>query len=81
MIGATNRIDAIDSALRRPGRFDREFFFPLPDRTARHAILNIHVRDWHPPLTEELQKELTEITNGYCGADIKVRFLKALSTH
>ena len=42
VIGATNRPDAIDSALRRPGRFDRELLFPLPDASARKSILEIH---------------------------------------
>lgn len=42
VIGATNRPDAIDPALRRPGRFDRELVFPLPDVEARRAILKIH---------------------------------------
>ena len=38
VIGATNRIDAIDPALRRPGRFDREFMFPLPSREVREIV-------------------------------------------
>ena len=42
VIGATNRPDAIDPALRRPGRFDRELLFSLPDANARAAILSIH---------------------------------------
>ena len=42
VIGATNRPDAIDPALRRPGRFDRELLFPLPDAAARAEILKIH---------------------------------------
>ena len=42
VIGATNRPDAIDPALRRPGRFDRELLFPLPDAVARREILDIH---------------------------------------
>lgn len=41
VIGATNRIDAIDPALRRPGRFDRELYFPLPCYTARKEILSV----------------------------------------
>lgn len=39
VIGATNRIDAIDPALRRPGRFDRELYFPMPNNLARKEIL------------------------------------------
>ena len=42
VIGATNRPDAVDPALRRPGRFDRELVFPLPDSSARSSILDIH---------------------------------------
>ncbi|RVE62455.1 hypothetical protein OJAV_G00157590 [Oryzias javanicus] len=57
VIGATNRLDSIDPALRRPGRFDREFLFGLPDREARKEILKIHTKQWTP--------------QPYCGADIK----------
>ena len=42
VIGATNRPDAVDPALRRPGRFDRELLFPLPDAAARASILDIN---------------------------------------
>jgi SpoVK/Ycf46/Vps4 family AAA+-type ATPase len=45
---ATNRIDSIDPALRRPGRFDREFLFGLPSRDTRREILEIHTRAWSP---------------------------------
>ncbi|CAK8575827.1 unnamed protein product [Lathyrus sativus] len=71
LIGATNRIDAIDGALRRPGRFDREFNFPLPGCEARAEILNIHTRKWKHPPPEELKKELAASCVGYCGADLK----------
>uniref|UniRef100_A0A3Q2XF29 ATPase family AAA domain-containing protein 2 n=1 Tax=Hippocampus comes TaxID=109280 RepID=A0A3Q2XF29_HIPCM len=71
VIGATNRLDSIDPALRRPGRFDREFLFNLPDRTARKHILQIHTRDWSPKLSEPFVDELAEKCVGYCGADIK----------
>jgi SpoVK/Ycf46/Vps4 family AAA+-type ATPase len=47
VIGATNRPDAIDPALRRPGRFDRELYFPLPARSARRKILQIHTDKWY----------------------------------
>lgn len=43
VIGATNRIDAIDPALRRPGRFDRELFFPLPSKTVSLCALNYNI--------------------------------------
>lgn len=48
VIGATNRLDTIDPALRRPGRFDRELRFSLPDLQARQQILAIHTRKWQP---------------------------------
>ncbi|XP_024147335.1 ATPase family AAA domain-containing protein 2B [Oryzias melastigma] len=71
VIGATNRLDSIDPALRRPGRFDREFLFSLPDKKARKQILKIHTRDWNPKLSEPFLDELAEKCVGYCGADIK----------
>uniref|UniRef100_A0A672S114 ATPase family AAA domain-containing protein 2 n=1 Tax=Sinocyclocheilus grahami TaxID=75366 RepID=A0A672S114_SINGR len=71
VIGATNRLDSIDPALRRPGRFDREFLFNLPDKKARKHILEIHTRDWSPKLAEPFIDELAEKCVGYCGADVK----------
>ena len=73
VIGATNRPDAIDPALRRPGRFDREFYFALPNREARRKILNIHTDGWQPPLDEAFKDELSGMTKGYGGADLRVR--------
>ncbi|XP_073186305.1 ATPase family AAA domain-containing protein 2 isoform X7 [Lepidochelys kempii] len=71
VIGATNRLDSIDPALRRPGRFDREFLFTLPDKEARKEILKIHTRDWTPKPLDAFLEELAEKCVGYCGADIK----------
>ncbi|XP_062044016.1 ATPase family AAA domain-containing protein 2 isoform X1 [Lepus europaeus] len=71
VIGATNRLDSIDPALRRPGRFDREFLFTLPDKDARKEILKIHTRDWNPKPLDTFLEELAENCVGYCGADIK----------
>ncbi|KAJ9615621.1 TAT-binding protein-like protein 7, AAA ATPase [Cladophialophora chaetospira] len=71
VIGATNRPDSIDPALRRPGRFDREFYFPLPNTEARKAIIDIHTKGWDPPLPEDTKKELAEQTKGYGGADLR----------
>ncbi len=69
VIGATNRQNAIDQALRRPGRFDREIEIGVPDRRARFEILEIHTR--HMPLSKNVDlKKLAEITYGYTGADI-----------
>ncbi|KAJ4575658.1 TAT-binding protein-like protein 7, AAA ATPase [Exophiala dermatitidis] len=71
VIGATNRPDSIDPALRRPGRFDREFYFPLPDTQARRAIIDIHTKGWDPPLPAPIKDELAELTKGYGGADLR----------
>ncbi|KFQ85916.1 ATPase family AAA domain-containing protein 2, partial [Phoenicopterus ruber ruber] len=71
VIGATNRLDSIDPALRRPGRFDREFLFSLPNKEARKEIFKIHTRDWTPKPLDMFLEELAEKCVGYCGADIK----------
>lgn len=69
VIGATNRVDAIDPALRRPGRFDREIEIGVPDRNSRLEILQIHVRNM--PLDDSVDLEsLADQTNGFVGADI-----------
>ena len=73
VIGATNRPDAIDPALRRPGRFDREFYFPLPNLEGRRKILDIHTNGWNPPIEESFKDELAALTKGYGGADLRVR--------
>ncbi len=72
VIGATNRIHSIDSALRRPGRFDREFYFGLPDEPARAKILKIHTKTWEPSIEDSLAVELASRTSGFSGADMKV---------
>lgn len=69
VIGATNRPDNIDPALRRPGRFDREFYFPLPDIEGRRSILDIHTKDWG--LADDFKASLAEKTKGYGGADLR----------
>ncbi|KAK6511140.1 hypothetical protein TWF481_000062 [Arthrobotrys musiformis] len=71
IIGATNRPDSIDPALRRPGRFDREFYFPLPDKVSRRSIIDIHTSGWTPPLSDAFKSELASITKGYGGADLR----------
>ena len=69
VIGATNRVDAIDPALRRPGRFDREIEIGVPDRSERVEILQIHMRNM--PISEEVNLEsLADRTHGFVGADI-----------
>ncbi|XP_035412100.1 ATPase family AAA domain-containing protein 2 isoform X2 [Cygnus atratus] len=60
VIGATNRLDSIDPALRRPGRFDREFLFNLPNKEARKEIFKIHTCDWIPKPADKLLDELAE---------------------
>ena len=72
VIGATNRIDSIDPALRRPGRFDREFFFPLPSEPAREKIIDLATQEWVPRLSQSFKGELARMTRGYNGADVKV---------
>lgn len=71
VIGATNRPDSVDPALRRPGRFDREFYFPLPDQKGRRSIIDIHTKGWEPPLKPEFKDQLSELTRGYGGADLR----------
>src|SRR3954469_25453694 len=71
VIGATNRPDSVDPALRRPGRFDREFYFALPNFEARRAILDIHTKQWDPPLPENIKEQLADMTKGYGGADLR----------
>ena len=71
VIGATNRPDSVDPALRRPGRFDREFYFPLPNKEARRTILNIHTKLWDPPLDDEFKDSIADLTKGYGGADLR----------
>ncbi|KAA8900628.1 hypothetical protein TRICI_006186 [Trichomonascus ciferrii] len=71
VIGATNRPDSVDPALRRPGRFDREFYFPLPDIDARKKIIGIHTKKWDPPLRSEFIEKIASLTKGYGGADLR----------
>ncbi|KAM6349581.1 ATPase family AAA domain-containing protein 2-like [Podargus strigoides] len=71
VIGATNRLDSIDPALRRPGRFDREFRFSLPNKEARKEIFKIHTQSWSRKPLDTFLEELAEKCAGYCGADIK----------
>lgn len=68
VIGATNRPNAIDPALRRPGRFDREIEIGVPDRQARYEILQIHTRNMPLAKDVDLQK-LANLSHGYTGAD------------
>ncbi|TMI63863.1 CDC48 family AAA ATPase [Candidatus Bathyarchaeota archaeon] len=70
VIGATNRVNALDPALRRPGRFDREIEIGVPDKEGRLEIMQIHTRGM--PLAEDVDlKRLAEITHGFVGADLE----------
>ncbi len=70
VIGATNRVNALDPALRRPGRFDRELEINVPGTTGRLAILKIHTRGM--PLDKNVNlDELAGLTHGFVGADLE----------
>ena len=70
VIGATNRPDALDPALRRPGRFDREIEIGIPDNKGRLEVLQIHTRGM--PLTEDVKLEsIARVTHGFVGADLE----------
>lgn len=82
VIGATNRLNAIDPALRRPGRFDLEFEVPLPNASARYDILSKYVKLENAHLfnavsTNSLQV-LSELTNGYSGADLSLLYRESV---
>jgi len=70
VIGATNRVDSVDPALRRPGRFDREIEIGVPDEVGRKEILQIHTRGM--PLSDDVSLDhLADETHGFVGADIE----------
>ena len=70
VVGATNRVNAIDPALRRPGRFDREIEIGVPNKEGRLAILKIHTRGM--PLTKDVDLvKLAQVTHGFVGADLE----------
>ena len=84
VIGATNREDSIDPALRRPGRFDREIEIGVPNMSGRKSILEVHTRDM--PLSEDVRiEELAAMTQGFVGADLaslaRESAMKCLSKH
>lgn len=83
VIGATNRLEAVDPALRRPGRFDLEFEVPLPDLNGRLDILRKYVPIAKPELLEASVDDhtlvmLSEMTSGYSGADITMLYHEAV---
>jgi transitional endoplasmic reticulum ATPase len=70
VIAATNRQNALDPALRRPGRFDREIEIKVPDKNGRLEILQIHSRNM-PLDTDVDQKKIAAVTHGFVGADLE----------
>ncbi|KAK4256112.1 hypothetical protein QN277_009024 [Acacia crassicarpa] len=78
VIGATNRPDAIDPALRRPGRFDHEIFLGIPDEYAREKILSVLARNRNLPLEGSFDlRKIAKSTPGFVGADLKALAYKA----
>ncbi|MDR0912794.1 MAG: CDC48 family AAA ATPase [Methanobrevibacter sp.] len=70
VIGATNRPDSLDQALRRPGRFDREIEIGVPDKEERKEVMEIHTRGM--PISEDVDlTEISETTHGFVGADLE----------
>ena len=69
VVGATNRVDILDSALLRPGRFDRQIQVGLPDRLGRLGILKVHARN--KPLEKDVSLiQIANRTPGFSGADL-----------
>ncbi|MDR3062581.1 MAG: CDC48 family AAA ATPase [Methanobrevibacter sp.] len=70
VIGATNRPDSLDGALRRPGRFDREIEIGVPDKEERKEVMEIHTRGM--PIDKDVDlEEISEVTHGFVGADLE----------
>ncbi|HZE78361.1 MAG TPA: AAA family ATPase, partial [Nitrososphaeraceae archaeon] len=68
VLAATNRVDMIDTALIRPGRFDKIVFVPMPDKAARHKILEIHSKD--KPIGSDVDlSKVADLTDSFSGAD------------
>merc|ERR1719192_44670 len=71
VLGATNRVDILDKALLRPGRFDRQIYVPAPDIKGRASIFKVHLGDLKTDLDkEDLSKKMAALTPGFTGADI-----------
>ena len=79
VVGATNRPNALDEALRRGGRFDREIEIGIPNRHGREEVLEVHTRGM--PLAKDVNlKELANVTHGFVGADLAT-FCKEAAMH
>jgi len=85
VIGATNRLESIDPALRRPGRFDKHLEFLPPTEKGRFDILQIHTRQWKVHPSTDFLRTLAERTTGFSGADLSKlcsdSFDRALNKH
>jgi transitional endoplasmic reticulum ATPase len=78
VLAATNRIDMIDTALLRPGRFDKIVYIPNPDKVTRERILQIHVKG--KPISNDIDiNRIVEATEGFSGADVASVVNTALS--
>ncbi|HZC21374.1 MAG TPA: CDC48 family AAA ATPase [Nitrososphaeraceae archaeon] len=78
VLAATNRVDVIDPALLRPGRFDKILFVPKPDKTTRQKILEIYTKG--KPMNPDVDlKKIAEITDGFSGADVSAIANTAIS--
>ncbi len=75
IIGATNRLDLLDPALLRPGRFDRIIHVPIPDKEGRQQILNIHTQRMH--IKDIIHDSIIEKTEGFTGAEIRAACTEA----
>lgn len=71
IIAATNRLDSLDPAIRRAGRFDRAVGFPMPGKEGRESILEIHTKSWKNGKSKEILEQMAEKTVGYSGADLE----------
>ena len=68
MLAATNRLDVLDKALLRPGRFDRQIFVPPPDVKGRASLFKVHLKPLRTELDkEELARKMAALTPGFTG--------------